>query len=96
METDPNPDITSETPTHGEVGAAPAARCSPFDLLMDQIGAMRDRSKKYYKESQEEGTPEGDRDAEKEFAIMMVLKELHRLGKHFEANAKDGSPPIGG
>ena len=60
--------------------------CSPFDLLMGQIEAMRDRSEKYYKESQEEETAEGDRDAEKQFAIMMVLKELHRLGKHFEAN----------
>ena len=80
---------TTEKPK-AEGDCSPAS-CSPFDLLMGQIEAMRDRSEKYYKQSQEEETAEGDRDAEKQFAIMMILKELYRLGKSFEANVEGES-----
>ena len=59
--------------------------CSPFDLLMGQIEAMRQRSDNYRIEAEANNDIE---EAETHMRVYMVLKELHRLGKHFEANTE--------
>lgn len=63
-----------------------AAPCSPFDLLMGQIDAIKNRSDVYRSEAEAE---EDHTEAEKHMRVYTVLKELHRLGKHFEANSED-------
>ena len=67
----------------------PAPTCSPFDLLVGQIEAMKHRSEVYRSEAEAD---DDHAEAEKHMRVYMVLKELHRLGKHFEANGKDHRP----
>jgi hypothetical protein len=56
----------------------------PFDDLMGQIEAMKDRSEKYEMEEREEGNIEA---AELHIRLWSVLKELERLGRAFEQRA---------
>ena len=56
----------------------------PFDDLMGQIEAMKDRSEKYEKEEREEGNIEA---SEKHMRVWGVTKELERLGRAFEQRA---------
>lgn len=75
----------SERPNSDD-GASCAAPCSPFDLLMGQIEAMKHRSDVYRAEAEAD---EDHSEAEKHMRVYMVLRELHRLGKHFEANSSE-------
>lgn len=84
METDPGADPIPATPTHDESGVASAAPCSPFDLLMGQIEAMRDRARKYAEEDEAEENFEA---AHRQRTVEGTLSELLRLGTHFKANA---------
>ena len=76
----------SEPKSAGESGGGTVlgvTPCSPFDLLMGQIEGMKNRANKYRKDAQEEGDME---EAGQQMRAYMCLKELHRLGRYFEAN----------
>jgi hypothetical protein len=56
---------------------------------MGQIEAMGQRSDNYRIEAEANDDIE---EAESHMRVYMVLKELHRLGKHFEANDEPSHP----
>jgi len=68
-----------------EIGEMEGSGASPFDLLMAQIEGMKNRANKYRKQAQENGDMEEEG---QQMRAYMCLKELHRLGRFFEANIK--------
>ena len=84
METDITPN-QSPAPDSPAVADCPAPICSPFDALMGQIEAMRDRARQYAEESEaEQNYEEGHRHR----SVEGTLNELHRLGQFFKENTK--------
>ena len=75
----PTPEETQLTPGQG----LPAPVFSPFDALMGQIEAMRDRARQYAEEAEAElDYEEGHRHR----SVEETLNELLRLGQFFKEN----------
>ena len=71
----------------------PAPVCSPFDALMGQIEAMRDRARQYAEEAEAElDYEEGHRHR----SVEGTLNELLRLGQVFKENIKTEGPAESG